>query len=209
MATAVTAELAPVTVVHRALLALITAFFVLGAVAIGSTGPPPSSVGDAVALAAMPATWRLPLPWLRCSARGLATRACFAAGGLARRLRIYLFSLARLPLLVIPLLFAFSVMGSPSVDISHKSNYRACCDYELPPEVIHAPWCTASTRPDRRRPVPHHRAFLGTNSSLNLSETTLKALLNRRSSGPQSNGRLRLIVDSGCTIHCHPRPNLT
>ena len=116
MATAVTAELAPVTVVHRALLALITAFFVLGAVAIGSTGPPPSSVCDAVALAAMPATWRLPLPWLRCSARGLATRAYFAAGGLARRLRIYLFqpstpSSARHPAALCFLSYGIAISG--------------------------------------------------------------------------------------------------
>ena len=85
LAAAAVVELAPITAVHRAL--LVTAFFVLGAIAIGSTAPPPAEVSGAVALAAMPARWRLPRPpWRALTGGGLARRACFAAGGLARQL---------------------------------------------------------------------------------------------------------------------------
>ena len=205
-AAATVAELAPISATHRALLALITAFFVLGAIVVGSTAPPPSSLRSAIALAALPARLRPPRFPFRLLLRGPRC-ACLAAGGLARRLRAFTFSLARLPLLVIPLLFAFAYSEPAAANTVAESTYRARCDYDCPPAVVHAPWCTApelSSR-NRRRSTNHHRALLGHHSSMNLSKTTLKALLNRGSSGQQTKGRLRLIIDSGCTINCHPR----
>ncbi|MDC0525649.1 hypothetical protein OAO87_01525 [bacterium] len=198
----------------QAFLALLAAFFFTGAVALRSRHPPAyASFGGAVS--------RLH-PRIRV-AGGRLIGTFRSALQSPTRIRRYLL---RLPLRLARLAYYATILLSlgrlrphcPHFRSDAPQSYRAACELDLHSVVRHASTRLAAPpqRTRRARRAEHsrplmmhnlsaatHRALISkhTHCHMHLSTATRRALLGQKRA---RSGVLRLIVDSGCTMHCHP-----
>ena len=160
---------------------LVSASFVVGSRIIGCRHPP-----SAVLFLSRPpaVSVRSPVPVSR------------VLGGTTRFAR----TLRRLPQRAAWLIFTITLVTClgwhappPPDEPPPPSGYRANCDFRTGKSTEYY------LEPSAREPR-HGRAL---NNRLNLTPSTRRALLNRRRTA-KSSGKLDLVVDSGCTMHCHP-----
>ena len=132
--------------------------------------------------------------------------AARVTGGTARYIRrvpwrIIIFIASVTTLLYLPYGIPSSAQEAPP---SLPQSYRADCEFT---GGIHFSFTSANDATPSAGPVGHGRALLkrdaNGNNDLKLTKTTLRALLNRRRTATRR-GPLRLVLDSGCTMSCHP-----
>ena len=132
--------------------------------------------------------------------------AARVTGGTARYIRrvpwrLIIFIASVTTLLYLPYGIPSSAQEAPP---SLPQSYRADCEFT---GGTHFSFTRANDATPSAGPVGHGRALLkrdaNGNNDLKLTKTTLRALLNRRRTATRR-GPLRLVLDSGCTMSCHP-----
>ena len=163
-----------------------------------------------------------PPPPLDLPSRGprVLPTVCLGVGGVARLIR----RLARSALVIafnstINILVGTTIVGCLGLtclaDDTHEPDtpiytYRAPCDFDASINH-HLSVLQAKENPHHESSVPKQlftpstsgRALSGRGRNLGLSKSTLRALLGR-SVQSRRNNRLELVLDSGCTMSCHP-----
>ena len=213
------------TLVYLALLAT----FATGSRLLNSSVPPSSSLSSSAAPGGSFGPGRT---HARTGGWSLGRHIARVTGGTARLIRsmpcrsvALTARIAHLVLIVTTVLCFGHHVDPPQADpVPHA--YRAACELGPASVVFSFPTSAAgqtaradqAVSPHRRArampprtelPARHHGRALtvkaedSRHTHLNLTGPTLKALLNRHTLVSTS-GLLRLIVDSGCTMHCHP-----
>ena len=183
---------------------LVTAFFYLGATAIGTRSPPSSTLSSS-----SPPSCRRASDALRRSVVAFGGSVTRVTGGTARHLR-------RLPMRLAAVTFYLTLVCClgrlpPANDprIVDSFSYLARCDFSSP--VLSSPIKLPVPEVDKvasevkatRAAVACPRNARALTLRLGLTKATTRALLSKKSEASRA-GALRLIVDSGCTMHCHP-----
>ena len=122
------------------------------------------------------------------------------AGGVARFIR-------RSPIRIIRLIVLVTTIGclgrlqTTADPPSLPFGYRATCEFDKL-DVI---WKTKRKRqPEAKHTNPAEHGFAFNARPLNLTESTYRALLNRPAKSSHDALYIDLVLDSGCTMHCHP-----
>ena len=162
-----------------------------------------------------PATtvYQMPTHRLAASAARTARHACLSAGGWAKLLR-------RTPIRLLHIAIILTTVAC--MGFSPETLHGGIAG-KLEPERGHLTvqgrggfWKeTGRHKTDQRMSrSPTSKTELGTNgralkatNNLGLNQKTIRALLSRETPSSPTSRTIRLILDSGCTMHCHPYEN--